>query len=104
MGGMTVMQFCGDHPEVLDDRVAGVVFVATRAHAVVPALVAGTVRRLGDRAQAKLDAGGQIPSRLVGLVDHSLQLTICGAYQLRSDSRRGSVIIRGSLETLNSDR
>jgi pimeloyl-ACP methyl ester carboxylesterase len=61
MGGMTVMQFCGDHPAVLDDRVAGVVFVATRAHAVVPALVAGTVRRLGDRAQAKLDAGGNIP-------------------------------------------
>ena len=61
MGGMTVMQFCGDHPAVLDDRVAGVVFVATRAHAVVPALVAGTVRRLGDRAQARLDAGRNIP-------------------------------------------
>lgn len=61
MGGMTIMQFCGDHPAVLDDRVAGVVFVATRAHAVVPVLVAGVVRRLGDRAQAKLDAGGTIP-------------------------------------------
>jgi pimeloyl-ACP methyl ester carboxylesterase len=37
------------------------VFVATRAHAVLPWLVAGGVRRLGDRAQSRLDAGGQIP-------------------------------------------
>ncbi len=61
MGGMTIMQFCGDHPAVLDERVAGVVFVATRAHAVVPALAAGFMRRAGDRAQAKLDAGGTLP-------------------------------------------
>jgi pimeloyl-ACP methyl ester carboxylesterase len=61
MGGMTIMQFCGDHSEVLDERVAGVVFVATRAHAVVPALAAGFMRRAGDRAQAKLDAGGALP-------------------------------------------
>ena len=49
MGGMTIMQFCGDHPDVLDERVAGVVFVATRAHAVVPALRRRRGPRLGDR-------------------------------------------------------
>jgi len=41
--------------------VDGVVFVATRAHAVVPPLVAGVARRVGDRAQARLEAGGHIP-------------------------------------------
>jgi pimeloyl-ACP methyl ester carboxylesterase len=61
MGGMTIMQFCGDHPDVLDQRGAGVVFLATRAHAVIPPLVAGVARRLGDRAQARLEAGGHAP-------------------------------------------
>jgi pimeloyl-ACP methyl ester carboxylesterase len=28
MGGMTAMQFCGDHPDVLAHRVAGLVFLA----------------------------------------------------------------------------
>lgn len=61
MGGMTLMQFCGDHPDVLAERVAGVVFVATRAHAVLPPLLAGVARSLGDRGQARLEAGHQWP-------------------------------------------
>jgi pimeloyl-ACP methyl ester carboxylesterase len=63
MGGMTVMQFCGDHPDVLHERVAGLVFVATRAHRVMPPLVDGGARALVRRGQAVIDAGGQLPAR-----------------------------------------
>jgi pimeloyl-ACP methyl ester carboxylesterase len=63
MGGMTVMQFCGDHPDVLDERVDGLVFVATRAHRVMPPLVDGGARALVRRGQSVIDAGGHLPAR-----------------------------------------
>lgn len=63
MGGMTAMQFCGDHPEVLAERVAGLVFVATRAHAVFPPYLDRGARRLVARGQALLDGGGELPGR-----------------------------------------
>ena len=36
MGGMTVMRFCGDHPDVLGERVAAIALVATAADHEVP--------------------------------------------------------------------
>jgi pimeloyl-ACP methyl ester carboxylesterase len=63
MGGMTVMQFCGDHADVLADRVDGLVFVATRAHQVFPPLVDRGARRLVAQGQALVDAGQTLPSR-----------------------------------------
>jgi pimeloyl-ACP methyl ester carboxylesterase len=63
MGGMTAMQFCGDHPDVLDERVAGLIFVATRAHQVFPPYVDRGVRSLVGRGQAIVDSGGALPSR-----------------------------------------
>jgi pimeloyl-ACP methyl ester carboxylesterase len=63
MGGMTVMQFCGDHPDVLDERVAGLVFVATRAHQVFPPYVDRGARRLAAQGQAILDRGDPLPPR-----------------------------------------
>lgn len=63
MGGMTVMQFCGDHADVLAERVDGLVFVATRAHRVMPPLVDGGARALVRRGQSVIDAGGQLPAR-----------------------------------------
>ena len=63
MGGMTVMQFCDDHADVLSRRVAGVVFVATRAHAVVPPLLAGMARQLGAADRPDSTPGASCPSR-----------------------------------------
>ena len=63
MGGMTVMQFCGDHPEVLGERVAGLVFVATRAHQVFPPYLDRGARRLTARGQAIVDGGRALPQR-----------------------------------------
>jgi pimeloyl-ACP methyl ester carboxylesterase len=46
MGGMTLMQFCADHPDVLDERVAGCVFLATAPVVPLPPLVQAALRRL----------------------------------------------------------
>jgi pimeloyl-ACP methyl ester carboxylesterase len=61
MGGMTVMQFCGDHPDILDERVAGLVFLATRAHQVFPPYVDRGVRAMASRGQDLLERGGELP-------------------------------------------
>jgi pimeloyl-ACP methyl ester carboxylesterase len=63
MGGMTVMQFCGDHPDVLAERVDGLVFVATRAHQVIPPYLDRGARQLVRRGQQVIDAGQSLPSR-----------------------------------------
>lgn len=63
MGGMTVMEFCGAHPEVLAERVAGLVFVATRAHQVLPPFVDDLARRLVEHGQHRLDGGAMLPAR-----------------------------------------
>ena len=61
MGGMTLMQFCGAHPDVLAERVAGLVFMATRAHQAWSRRTSAG-RRPGRRArQAVVDAGRPLP-------------------------------------------
>lgn len=63
MGGMTIMQFCGDHPAVLAERVAGLAFVATRAHQVLPPYVDRLARVLVAKGQGRLDGGRELPGR-----------------------------------------
>ncbi|MGI8755520.1 MAG: alpha/beta fold hydrolase [Acidimicrobiales bacterium] len=63
MGGMTLMEFCGDHPAVLAERVAGLVFLATAANAVVPPYAAGLLRAVLGRGQGRLDRGRPLPTR-----------------------------------------
>ena len=63
MGGMTAMQFAAEHPDVLDQRVDGLVFVATRAHQVLPPYVVDGARHLVGRGQAMVDEGRQLPAR-----------------------------------------
>ena len=63
MGGMTAMQFCGDFPEVLDDRVAGLMFVATRAHQVTPPYVDRGARSVIGVGQKRIDRGVALPAQ-----------------------------------------
>lgn len=63
MGGMTLMRFCGDHPDVLDERVAGIALVATAAYGTVPPLLSGTSRRLLDRGAQQVAGGRSLPSQ-----------------------------------------
>ena len=61
MGGMGLMQFCGAHPDVLGARVAGLVFMATRAHQVVPPHLRRVAVGLTDRRQAAVGSGQPLP-------------------------------------------
>lgn len=63
MGGMTAMQFCGQHPDVLAERVAGLVFVATRAHQVVPPGLDRGARAIVAQGQGIVEGGGALPAR-----------------------------------------
>lgn len=65
MGGMTAMQFCGEHPDVLAERVAGLIFVATRAHQVVPPGIDRGARALVAQGQGLVEGGGALPARAV---------------------------------------
>lgn len=63
MGGMGIMGFCGDHPEVLAERVAGLVFLATAADRLLPAVIGPGARLLLERGQAMVDRGRDLPAR-----------------------------------------
>jgi pimeloyl-ACP methyl ester carboxylesterase len=50
MGGMVAMRFAVDHPKVLDERVAGLVFLATAPFLGVPTSIAARADGLAERA------------------------------------------------------
>jgi pimeloyl-ACP methyl ester carboxylesterase len=75
MGGMILMEFCGNHPDVLDERVAGLVFMDTAAYQIAPAAVAPAARLLGHRMVNRLDAGRPVPQRQIGDDDLSWLMT-----------------------------
>ena len=67
MGGMTLMQFCGDHPDVLDERVAGVVFLATAGVVPLPAPVQRALATAAPVLQRAIDK--RVPKRGIGSGD-----------------------------------
>lgn len=75
MGGMILMEFCGNHPNVLDERVAGLVFMDTAAYEIAPAAVGPAARMLGHRMVNRLDAGRRVPQRQIGDDDLSWFMT-----------------------------
>lgn len=62
MGGMTTMRFCTDFPDVLAERVAGVVFVATAAATPLHPFLLSRVTTLGARIIDRLDHGKPYPA------------------------------------------
>lgn len=61
MGGMTLMTFCAEHPDVLAERVAGAVFLNTRAHQVFPPGVDRPLRQLVGRGATVVEGGRALP-------------------------------------------
>lgn len=61
MGGMTVMQFCADHAEVLAERVSGLCFVATAAVAPLHPMILERVKLFGGKVIDRLDDGRPWP-------------------------------------------
>ena len=71
MGGMILMEFAGDHPQVLEERVAGVVFMNTAAYELLPPAVLPAARALGRRVRTRFEAGRPVPERAIGEDDLS---------------------------------
>lgn len=95
MGGMTAMEFSIDHPDVLAERVAGLVFMATRAHQVFPPFVDGPLRTLVGKGQAMVDRGQPLPSQ--AKVNERLARLAFGHHP----SRRAVAIVAGMGETMD---
>ncbi|MEJ7585474.1 MAG: alpha/beta hydrolase, partial [Acidimicrobiales bacterium] len=74
MGGMALMRFCADHPEVLQERVAALAFVATAASAPMPPFLLSRLEILGARLVDRLDDGRPVPSLRFSGNDASLVL------------------------------
>lgn len=71
MGGMILMEFAGDFPKELDERVAGLVFMDTAAYQIAPRPVLPIAQALGRRVKARYELGRPIPQRRVGEDDVS---------------------------------
>ncbi len=74
MGGMIIGETCTRHPEVVADRVAGLVLMNTAASHLVPRATLPVVRTVRRRAGARVAAGRRLP-RLVGDNNRSLIAT-----------------------------
>lgn len=66
MGGMALMRFAANHPDVLDDRVAGLVFLATAPVVPLPAAIRNVLAATAPRGLALARRPG-IDDRLPGL-------------------------------------
>jgi pimeloyl-ACP methyl ester carboxylesterase len=71
MGGMIVMELAGDFPEILSERVAGLVFMDTAAYQIIPRPALPVAKALGRRIRTRFDSGKRIPQRRVGEDDVS---------------------------------
>ncbi len=74
MGGMIIGETCTRYPEVVADRVAGLVFMNTAVSRLVPRSSLPVVRVVRRRAGSRVAAGGRMP-RLVGDNNRSLIAT-----------------------------
>jgi pimeloyl-ACP methyl ester carboxylesterase len=66
MGGMILMEFAGDFPDVLDSRVAGLVFMDTAAYHLLPPPALPLARAIGRRARRRFADGKWVPQLQFG--------------------------------------
>jgi pimeloyl-ACP methyl ester carboxylesterase len=66
MGGMILMECAGDFSEVLERRVAGLVFMDTAAYHILPPPALGGAQAIGRRLRARFDRGQWVPQRPFG--------------------------------------
>jgi pimeloyl-ACP methyl ester carboxylesterase len=100
MGGMTLMRFCGDHPDVLDERVAGVAFLATAASTPLHPLLLSRATALGARLIDRLDRGDPMPRRAG---DNDLSLMMCRLAFGKRPSAAAVEQVRACVEAMDDD-
>lgn len=66
MGGMILMEFAGDFPDEVAQRVAGLVFMDTAVHQLLPRAALPVAQALGRRVRSRFEAGRRIPERPIG--------------------------------------
>lgn len=101
MGGMTVMQFASDHPEVMAERVAGLTFVATAAFAPVHPLVLERVKVLAAKAIDRLDDGRPYPQ--LKFSGNDLSLLTCRLAFGKDPSAAAVEQVRACVEAMDPD-
>jgi pimeloyl-ACP methyl ester carboxylesterase len=74
MGGMIVMELAGDFPELLSERVAGLVFMDTAAYEILPKPALPIAKAVGRRVNSRFSRGKRIPQRRFGEDDLSWML------------------------------
>ncbi len=104
MGGMTIQALAANHPEVVRDRVRGIVLVATAARVWSVPLVPGLVDlALGDAALARFaerDAGLRLIRGVVGRRAHRahLQATAEAFFGTTAGVRSGFLTAMGAMD------
>jgi pimeloyl-ACP methyl ester carboxylesterase len=100
MGGMTLMRFCADHTDVLDERVGGLAFVATAASTPVHPYLLSRVTSLGARLIDRLDRGDPLPRRSS---DNDLSLVMCRLAFGKNPSAAAVEQVRACVEAMDDD-
>lgn len=101
MGGMALMTFCADHPDVLAERVTALCFVATAASAPLHPLVLSRLEILAARLVDRLDDGRPAPSFRFSGNDASLLLCRLAFGKLPSAAAVEQV--RASIEAMDPE-
>jgi pimeloyl-ACP methyl ester carboxylesterase len=96
MGGMITMEFAGDFPDELAERVAGLVFMDTAAYQILPRAVLPVAKMLGKRVNNRFSAGLPVPERKFGDDDLSWLMTRVAFGS--SPSAKAVAQVRGYLE------
>jgi non-heme chloroperoxidase len=71
LGGMILMEFAGDFPKLLDERVAGLVFMDTAAYQIVPKPLPQIAQAMGRFAHRRQERGRPLPQLQLGEDDLS---------------------------------
>jgi pimeloyl-ACP methyl ester carboxylesterase len=66
LGGMILMEFAGDFPKELEERVAGLVFMDTAAYQIAPKPVPQIAQAVGRFADRRLESGHPLPQLQLG--------------------------------------
>ncbi|MEI7593089.1 MAG: alpha/beta hydrolase [Actinomycetes bacterium] len=74
MGGMILGEFCGDFPDLVSERVAGLVFMSTASSQLVPAALVPFAERIERYALRRVETGRSLP-RVMGDNNRSLVAT-----------------------------
>ena len=74
MGGMILMEFAGDFGDQLAQRVAGLVFMNTAVHRLLPPGALPVAQALGRRVRRRFESGRPVPQRPMGDDDLSWML------------------------------